>query len=135
MRTPSSPIAASGVILVAIALGALAARHRREHPPTAAIAIVAPAIERGGGDRERVDLNQADPEILERLPRIGPSLARRIVDDRTERGPFRTVDDLDRVRGIGPATLEAIRALVTVEPDVRPSIDAGASLAPPADDG
>lgn len=115
MRTPSSPIAASGVILVAIALGALAARHRREHPPTAAIAIAVPAVtERAEAERERVDLNRADPELLERLPRIGPSLARRIVDHRTEHGPFRTVDDLDRVRGIGPATLEAIRALVTV---------------------
>lgn len=127
MRSPSSPIAACGVLLVAIALGALAARHRREHPPAPAIAIEAPPAAAQGP----VDLNRAGPDVLERLPRIGPSLARRIVEDREARGPYRSVDELDRVRGIGPATLEALRPLVTVSP----SVDAVPSLAPSPEGG
>lgn len=124
MRAPSSPIAASGAVLVAISLGALAARHRHEHPPEPPIRIEAPPQVENVGP---IDLNRADPALLERLPRIGPALARRIVEDRRERGPFTSLDDLDRVRGIGPATLESLRALVTVA-----APDAGApSLARP----
>ncbi len=59
-----------------------------------------------------VDLNRATPEALERLPRIGPAVARRIVEDRTRNGPFRRVDDLRRVKGIGEKTLEKLRPFV-----------------------
>ncbi len=59
-----------------------------------------------------VDLNRATPEALERLPRIGPAVARRIVEDRTRNGPFRRVDDLRRVKGIGEKTLEKLRPYV-----------------------
>jgi competence protein ComEA len=61
-----------------------------------------------------VDLNTATAAELELLPGVGPSTAGAIVDDRTRNGPFPTVDDLDRVPGIGPAKLEALRELVTV---------------------
>jgi competence ComEA-like helix-hairpin-helix protein len=60
-----------------------------------------------------VDLNRADTLALRDLPGVGPALARRILEARS-RGPFRTVDDLLRVRGIGPATLARLRPLVTV---------------------
>ena len=53
---------------------------------------------------ERIDPNTADPAELDRLPGIGPALADRIVEERA-REPFRTVRDLQRVRGIGPAGL------------------------------
>ncbi len=56
-----------------------------------------------------VDVNAATAEELASLPRIGPTLAARIVEDRRARGPFRTVDDLDRVPGLGPATIALIR--------------------------
>jgi competence protein ComEA len=59
-----------------------------------------------------VDVNRASAAELETLPGIGPALARRIMESRAEDGPFRTADDLLRVRGIGPATLERIRGLV-----------------------
>lgn len=58
---------------------------------------------------ERIDLNGADAAELARLPRIGPALAGRIVADRAARGPFRRFEDLDRVPGVGPKLLEAIR--------------------------
>lgn len=62
----------------------------------------------------KVNINSATAAELEALPGIGPALAQRIVADRTSRGPFRSVNDLDRVRGIGPKIVESLRELVTV---------------------
>ena len=59
-----------------------------------------------------VDLNTATLADLDRLPGVGPATAAAIVAYRDAHGPFRTVDDLGEVRGIGPARLEALRALV-----------------------
>jgi competence protein ComEA len=59
--------------------------------------------------RFRVDINLAEWPELSQLPEVGETLARRIVDSRTEVGPFRDNDDLQRVRGIGPRTLERIK--------------------------
>jgi len=61
-----------------------------------------------------VDLNSADLDLLETLPGIGPATAQAIVDQRERNGPFRSVDDLLDIRGIGPAKLDAIRDLVRV---------------------
>jgi competence protein ComEA len=61
-----------------------------------------------------VDLNTATVEQLESLPGVGPATAAAIVDDRARNGPYASVDDLDRVAGIGPAKLAALRDLVTV---------------------
>lgn len=57
----------------------------------------------------RVDINQAKwPELLQ-LPGLGETLARRIVSDRLQQGPFESVEELDRVNGIGPRTMERLR--------------------------
>jgi competence protein ComEA len=57
----------------------------------------------------QVDVNQADwPELIQ-LPDIGPTLARRLIEERRKNGAFRDIDDLTRVNGIGPRTLERIR--------------------------
>ena len=61
-----------------------------------------------------LNLNAADAASFEALPGIGPVLADRIVADRNRNGPFTTVDDLDRVPGVGKAVLAQIRDLVTV---------------------
>jgi competence protein ComEA len=61
-----------------------------------------------------VDINRATAEQLDALPGIGPSTAQAIVTHREEHGPYASVDALEDVRGIGPAKLDAIRALVTV---------------------
>ena len=60
-----------------------------------------------------LDLNCATPAELERLPGIGPELARRILEARAARGSFRSPEELIEVRGIGPATLERLAPLVS----------------------
>ncbi len=61
-----------------------------------------------------VDLNTATLDELDTLPGVGPTTAQAILDYRAENGPFRSVDDLLDVRGIGDAKLEALRDRVTV---------------------
>lgn len=56
-----------------------------------------------------VDLNQADWAELAQIPGVGESLARRIVESRDSAGPFVDHEDLQRIRGIGPRTLETMR--------------------------
>lgn len=61
-----------------------------------------------------VDLNRADAKTLESLPGIGVVLAQRVIDYRTARGRFQTIDDLRAVKGIGPKTLERLKPLVMI---------------------
>ena len=61
-----------------------------------------------------LDLNQATLQQLDGLPGIGPATAQAILDYRAQHGRFRSVDDLLSVRGIGDAKLEQIRPLVRV---------------------
>jgi len=62
----------------------------------------------------RVNINTATAAELEQLPGIGPAKAQAIVRDREQKGPFKRVEDLDRVSGIGPKTVESLRERVTV---------------------
>ena len=81
-------------------------------PPTATIAPTAssaPASLQG-----KVNINTAGLAELESLPRIGPALAQRILDYRAANGPFAAIEDIIRVSGIGPATFEQIKDLITV---------------------
>jgi competence protein ComEA len=57
----------------------------------------------------RVDLNRAEWSEFVTLPDVGELLARRIVEYREQYGPFKSVDDLRKVRGIGPKTMERLR--------------------------
>lgn len=62
----------------------------------------------------KLNLNTATLDQLDALPGIGPSYAQRILDYRLENGPFKSVDELAEVPGIGDATLSKLRDLVTV---------------------
>jgi competence protein ComEA len=61
-----------------------------------------------------VNINTADEATLETLNGVGPVLAASIIAYRTEHGPFTSIDQLDEVSGIGPATMEDLRSQVTV---------------------
>jgi competence protein ComEA len=65
-----------------------------------------------GSPGGKISLSQADSLTLQSLPRVGPATAERIIAWRTTHGPFRSVDDLLAISGIGPATLEGFRDLV-----------------------
>ncbi|WP_419861973.1 ComEA family DNA-binding protein [Candidatus Palauibacter sp.] len=60
----------------------------------------------------RIDLNRASPAQLESLSGIGPALAARIIEDRSENGPFEAPEAVTRVSGIGPRTLARFREQV-----------------------
>lgn len=64
---------------------------------------------------EKIDLNTATAEELQRLPGIGPARAQAIVADREANGPFRIPEDLTRVDGIGEGILQGLIDYVTVE--------------------
>lgn len=59
-----------------------------------------------------LDLNAASLEELERIPGVGPVLAKRIVEHREKQGPFGSPEDLLRVPGIGPSKLREIKAFL-----------------------
>jgi competence protein ComEA len=79
-------------------------------PPPGAAAVGGGGAAAGG----LVSLNAATAADLESLPGIGPVLAERIVDWRTEHGPFRSVDQLREVPGIGESKYAALKSKVTV---------------------
>jgi len=70
-----------------------------------------------------VDVNAAEWPELAQLPEVGETLARRIVDSRQQEGPFLDHDDLRRVRGIGPKTLETIRPYLLPMPSSRAMVE------------
>ena len=62
-----------------------------------------------------VNINKADVATLDSLPGIGAAKATAIVEYRSEHGNFKSVDDLPKVKGIGPKLMEKILDKVTVE--------------------
>ncbi|MDX1437162.1 MAG: helix-hairpin-helix domain-containing protein [Anaerolineales bacterium] len=78
-----------------------------------------------GGNRPQsanslIEINKATQEELESLPGIGPATALKIISYREEHGPFTTIDEITRVSGIGPATFEEIKNLITVFTGINP---------------
>lgn len=66
------------------------------------------------------DLNSATESEIAALPGLGPSKARAIVEHRTAHGAFRTIEELDDIPGIGPATIANLRGLVSVDAPAAP---------------
>jgi competence protein ComEA len=73
--------------------------------PTAGVGPSAPAAP--------ASLSSATAEQLDALPGVGPVTAQKIIDYRTQHGPFTSVDQLDAIPGIGPSKLNDLRGLVT----------------------
>ena len=112
-------------VLGALALAALGVLAWQRQRPALTIAgtsvpTVTAAPPQAGWDgaleaARQVDVNAASVAELERLPGVGPALARRIVEEREQHGPFYSAEDLGRVRGIGPKTYQALKAYVRIE--------------------
>lgn len=117
---PAAPAADAGA-----GAGAAASRgSRREGAPAGADApaggpgpsATAPAPADGPAAPVRIDLNRAGEAELDRLPGVGPVLARRIVEHRERHGRFHRVEELRAVRGIGPRLLERLRPHLVAGP-------------------
>jgi competence ComEA-like helix-hairpin-helix protein len=97
-----TPLRRITALLALILLAAAAA------PPAAAATPQAPP------SAEKVNINSASADQLTALPGIGPSYAQRIVEYREKNGPFKRVEDILNVRGIGEKTFERIRERITI---------------------
>ena len=80
-----------------------------EAPPAAAGS--GPSAQQPGG---KVNINSATESDFENLPGIGPVLAQKIVDYRQQHGPFRSIQDLMKVTGIGQKKFDSLQAYVSV---------------------
>jgi competence protein ComEA len=91
-----------------------------------------PAVAQG----KKVNVNTADVAQLSLLPRVGPSVAQRILEFRRENGPFKRPEDLMLVRGIGEKTFEllkpylAISGETTLKEKVRATLPSGGEPKP-----
>lgn len=86
--------------------------HIGEAVPAEAAAAPDSEVARSG----KVNINRADADALDALPGIGPTLAGAIIEYRTKNGPFTRIEELDNVKGIGPALLAKLTEQITVEP-------------------
>jgi competence protein ComEA len=64
---------------------------------------------------DKININTATLTELDTLPGIGPAIAQRIIDYRTQNGDFRTIEDLKKVRGIGDALFNQIKDVISVQ--------------------
>jgi len=71
----------------------------------------------------KIDINQATVEELEKLPGIGPKIAKNIVEYREKNGPFRSIEELLKVKGIGPKKLEQIKKYLKINKEKTSSPD------------
>lgn len=65
---------------------------------------------------DKININTASVEELDKLPGIGPSIAGAIIDYRTKNGPFQQIESINDVKGIGDALFEKIKDQITVGP-------------------
>lgn len=109
-------------VFTAFLLGFFLGRLNHSESPTLSVNMNAP-ITSTQADKDlnfnayvngKLNINAAEAEDLMLLPGIGETLAQRIIEYRTENGPFASVEDLVNVKGIGASSLEEISAYITV---------------------
>jgi competence protein ComEA len=106
-----------------------------------AAALAGQALAAPAAEADKVNVNTASLQELQLLPRVGPSLAQRIVEFREANGPFKAPEELMRVRGVGERTFELLKPYVTLNGSTtlkkkattrRKTKPASATEAPPA---
>jgi len=80
-----------------------------------AVSLLSGTVSAAGGQKALVNINNATIDQLQLLPRVGPSLAQRIVDFRTKNGPFQSIDEIQTVRGVGEHSLENMRPYLCIK--------------------
>ncbi|PLS01217.1 helix-hairpin-helix domain-containing protein [Neobacillus cucumis] len=68
-----------------------------------------------GQNMGKININNADEQELQNLPGIGPAKAAAIIEFRTTSGPFKTIEDLKNISGIGDKTFEKLKDLIVVK--------------------
>jgi len=112
LRAPPASIAtAAGAVFVAVAPGTAATTSSPTADAKSSVVGVPAAT---GSTGALVNINTATATQLEALPKIGPAIALRIIEYRTQHGPFATLEALMNVKGIGPSTFAALRAFITI---------------------
>jgi len=71
-------------------------------------------VPEGNSGPQKIDLNAAEPWLLEALPGIGTTLAQRIVQYREQNGPFHSTTDILKINGMGTTTYQHIEGLITI---------------------
>lgn len=116
--SPVKICVAAGAVMCALLIGFNAFYTHQEAPLEVVVMSSQESLEVSavrGLENGKVNINTADADILEKyLDGIGATIAKRIVEYRTQNGNFETVDDLKNVKGIGEATFEKLKDKICV---------------------
>ena len=116
-------ICATGIGAGIPAGNSFAAAHARSPEKSKRVETTAEEIRKGEpkpvsetrGLGQKVNINSASQDQLTSLPGVGPALAKRILDYRKENGPFKRLEDLMNVKGIGEKSFEKLKGIITIE--------------------
>ena len=103
------------IFLVAALLAGLSLKVYRKHNSIIDVKIKSFDYEPSQDAPLKININEADEEALARLDGIGPSLAGRIIAYRSERGSFRSIEELKKVKGLGEKLFKKIKDEVSVD--------------------
>jgi competence protein ComEA len=76
--------------------------------------LIAQQAQTGKPAGEKININTATLEELQKLPRVGPKIAQRIIDYRKQNGNFKKAEDLMKVRGIGEKVFNQMKDMLTI---------------------
>ncbi len=108
MRGPAGPVP-GGLPATTRSDSTFAARSALANDPSHAPRTASAARTKTPPAANSISINSSSKDELMRLPGIGPAYAERIIAFRTEHGPFRTLEEVQNVKGIGPRTFERIK--------------------------